>query len=70
MTIQLETETTQENNLVLNASKLDTDRTSLDANDKILLEDTALNPSFKDVIQIIIRSYFTPSNRSIVRRFR
>ncbi len=38
--IQLETETAQENNLVLNASKLDTDRTSLDAGDKILLEDT------------------------------
>ncbi len=38
--IQLETETAQENNLVLNATKLDTDRTSLDAGDKILLEDT------------------------------
>ena len=38
--IQLETETAQENNLVLNASKLATDRTSLDAGDKILLEDT------------------------------
>ena len=38
--IQLETETAQTNNLVLNASKLDTDRTSLDAGDKILLEDT------------------------------
>ena len=38
--IQLETETAQENNLVLNASKLDTDRTSLDSGDKILLEDT------------------------------
>ena len=38
--IQLETETAQANNLVLNASKLDTDRTSLDAGDKILLEDT------------------------------
>ena len=38
--IRLETETAQENNLVLNASKLDTDRTSLDAGDKILLEDT------------------------------
>jgi len=38
--IQLETETAQTNNLVLDASKLDTDRTSLDAGDKILLEDT------------------------------
>ena len=38
--IRLETETAQENNLVLNASRLDTDRTSLDAGDKILLEDT------------------------------
>jgi len=38
--IQLETETAQENNLVLNASKIDTDRTSLDAGDKIILEDT------------------------------
>jgi hypothetical protein len=38
--IQLETETAQTNNLVLNASKLDTDRTFLDAGDKILLEDT------------------------------
>jgi hypothetical protein len=38
--IQLETETAQENNLVVNASRLDTDRTSLDAGDKILLEDT------------------------------
>ena len=32
--IRLETETAQENNLVLNASRLDTDRTSLDAGDK------------------------------------
>ena len=38
--IRLETETAQTNNLILNASKLDTDRTSLDAGDKILLEDT------------------------------
>ena len=38
--IRLETETAQENNLVLNAARLDTDRTSLDAGDKILLEDT------------------------------
>ena len=38
--IQLETETAQTNSLVLNASKLDTDRTSLDAGDKILLEDS------------------------------
>ena len=28
------------NNLILNASRIDTDRTSLDAGDKILLEDT------------------------------
>ena len=40
--IRLETETAQENNLVLNASRLDTDRTSLDAGDKILLEDMGL----------------------------
>ena len=38
--IQLETETAQTNNLVLNSSKVDTDRTLLDAGDKILLEDT------------------------------
>ena len=38
--IQLETETAQSNNLVLNASRLDTDRTQLDSGDKILLEDT------------------------------
>ena len=38
--IRLETETAQENNLVLDASRLDTDRTQLDAGDKILLEDT------------------------------
>ena len=38
--IQLETETAQTNNLVLNASKIDSDRTSLDAGDKIILEDT------------------------------
>ena len=38
--IQLETETAQTNSLILDASKLDTDRTSLDAGDKILLEDS------------------------------
>ena len=38
--IQLETETAQTNSLILNASKIDTDRTSLDAGDKILLEDS------------------------------
>ena len=38
--IRLETETAQENNLVLDASRLDTDRTQLDQGDKILLEDT------------------------------
>lgn len=36
--IQLETETNQENRLVLDASKIDGDRTQLDAGDKILLE--------------------------------
>ena len=39
--IQLETETAQTNSLVLDASKLDTDRTQLDEGDKILLEDSA-----------------------------
>ena len=39
--IQLETETAQENNLVLDASRLDTDRTQLDAGDKIILEDSS-----------------------------
>jgi len=38
--IQLETETAQTNSLVLDASKLDTDRTLLDAGDKIILEDS------------------------------
>jgi len=38
--IQLETETAQTNSLVLDASKLDTDRTQLDEGDKILLEDS------------------------------
>ena len=36
--IQLETETNQQNELVLNASRIDSDRTPLDAGDKILLE--------------------------------
>ena len=36
--IRLETETAQENNLVLDASRLDTDRTQLDGGDKIILE--------------------------------
>ena len=39
--ITLETETAQSNNLVLNASRLDTDRTQLDAGDKIILEDSS-----------------------------
>ena len=39
--IQLETETAQTNSLVLDGSKLDTDRTQLDAGDKIILEDSA-----------------------------
>jgi hypothetical protein len=38
--IRLETETNQENNLILNASKIDGDRTSLDAGGKILLEES------------------------------
>jgi len=38
--IQLETETAQTNNLILNSSKLGSDRTLLDAGDKILLEDS------------------------------
>ena len=36
--ILLETETNQENNLLIDASRLDTDRTQLDAGDKIILE--------------------------------
>jgi len=39
--IQLETETNQQNELVLDGSRLDTDRTLLDAGDKILLESSA-----------------------------
>jgi len=39
--ITLETETAQSNNLVLDASRLDTDRTQLDAGDKIILEDSS-----------------------------
>ena len=39
--IQLETETAQTNSLVLDGSKIDTDRTQLDAGDKIVLEDSA-----------------------------
>ena len=35
--ILIESETGQENNLVLNSSRIDTARTSLDADDKILL---------------------------------
>ena len=38
--IQLETETAQSNELILDGSRLDTDRTQLDAGDKILTEDT------------------------------
>ena len=36
--IQLETETSQNNTLVLDGSRIDSDRTQLDANDKIILE--------------------------------
>ena len=39
--IQLETETAQENELLLDGSRIDTDRTQLDAGDKILLESSA-----------------------------
>src|SRR6056300_787748 len=39
--IQLETETAQTNELILDGSRLDTDRTQLDAGDKILLESSA-----------------------------
>ena len=39
--ITLETETAQSKNLVLDASRLDTDRTQLDAGDKIILEDSS-----------------------------
>jgi len=38
--ILIESETGQENNLVLNSSRIDTARTSLDADDKILLEES------------------------------
>jgi hypothetical protein len=38
--IRLETETNQENNLILDASKIDGDRTLLDAGSKILLEES------------------------------
>ena len=36
--IQLETETNQENNLLLDGSRIDSDRTQLDSGDKIILE--------------------------------
>src|SRR6056300_982410 len=39
--IQLETETAQQNELILDGSRIDTDRTQLDAGDKILLESSA-----------------------------
>jgi hypothetical protein len=39
--IQLETETAQNNELILDGSRIDTDRTQLDAGDKILLESSA-----------------------------
>ena len=38
--ILLETETAQTNELILDGSRIDTDRTQLDAGDKILLEST------------------------------
>jgi len=39
--IILETETNQDNKLLLDGSRIDTDRTQLDAGDKILLESTS-----------------------------
>src|SRR5210317_1305014 len=39
--VLLETETNQNNELILDGSRIDTDRTQLDAGDKILLESTA-----------------------------
>ena len=39
--ILLETETAQSNELILDGSRLDTDRTQLDAGDKILLESSS-----------------------------
>src|SRR6056300_938335 len=39
--IQLETETAQNNELILDGSRIDSDRTQLDAGDKILLESSA-----------------------------
>jgi len=39
--IQLETETAQTNNLILNGSRIDTDRTALDEGDKIILESSS-----------------------------
>jgi len=39
--VQLETETAQTNTLLLDGSRIDTDRTQLDAGDKILLESSA-----------------------------
>jgi len=39
--IQLETETNQNNELILDGSRIDSDRTQLDAGDKILLESSA-----------------------------
>ena len=39
--VLLETETNQNNELILDGSRIDTDRTQLDAGDKILLESSA-----------------------------
>jgi len=39
--ILLETETNQENNLLLDASRIDSDRTQLDAGDKVILENSS-----------------------------
>jgi len=45
--IQLETETAQTNTLLLDGSRIDSDRTQLDAGDKIILESSAFGKSSK-----------------------
>jgi len=46
--IQLETETAQNNTLVLDGSRIDSDRTQLDANDKIILESSTFGKFTRD----------------------
>ena len=46
--IQLETETSQNNTLVLDGSRIDSDRTQLDANDKIILESSTFGKFTRD----------------------